>query len=152
MKHYLFTIVFSIIFSYSIVAQKISGSDVPASVNETFKLKFSIAEKVNWSLDYDNYKAEFKVSKSEYTATFDKDGKWLKTETFLKPSDLPKVVKENLAKEFGELSDYKIEDPEKIESKDSVTYEMEIIKGDSTYKMVISEKGEIVSKEEKIPN
>ena len=150
MKQILLLIVFSVSLSYTIVAQKISITDVPAPVNETFKTKFSIAEKVNWSLDYDKYKAEFKVSKSQYSATFDKDGKWLKTETFLKPSDLPKVIKEKLTKEFGELSDYKIEDPEKVETSEGINYEMEVIKGDLAYKMIISEKGEIVSKEEKI--
>lgn len=149
MKRILLVFVFSVSLSYTIFAQKISSSDVPAPVNETFKTKFSIAEKVNWSLDYDKYKAEFKVSKSQYAATFDKDGKWLKTETFLKPSDLPKAIKEKLTKEFGELSDYKIEDPEKVETNEGINYEMEVIKGDSTYKMIISEKGEIVSKEEK---
>jgi hypothetical protein len=152
MKRILLLIVFSVTLSFTIVAQKISSSDVPAPVNETFKSKFSIAEKVIWSLDYDKYKAEFNVSKFEYTATFSQDGKWLKTETFLKSSELPKVIKEKLAKEYGELSDYKIEDPEKVETSDSVTYEMEVIKGDSTYKMVISENGEIISKEEKTAN
>lgn len=152
MKRILLLIVFSVSLSYTIVAQKISSTDVPAIVAETFKSKFSIAEKVNWSLDYDKYKAEFKVSKSQYSATFDKDGKWLKTETYLKPSDLPKSAKENLTKEFGELSDYKIEDPEKVETKDGINYEMEVRKGELTYRIVISEKGEILSKEEIIPN
>ena len=153
MKNIVLIIVFSVTLSYTTVAQKISSGDVPTLVNETFKSKFSIAEKTSWSLDYDKYKAEFKVSKSQYSATFDKDGKWLKTETFLKPSDLPKAVKEKLTKEFGELSDYKIEDPEKVESKDGgINYEMEVIKGSVTYKMIVSEKGEIVSKEEKNTN
>lgn len=152
MKRILLLIVFSVSLSYTIVAQKISSTDVPPVVAETFKSKFSIAEKVNWSLDYDKYKAEFKVSKSQYSATFDKDGKWLKTETYLKPSDLPKSAKENLTKEFGELSDYKIEDPEKVETKDGINYEMEVRKGELTYRIVISEKGEILSKEEIIPN
>lgn len=152
MKRILLLIVFSVSLSYTVTAQKISSSDVPAVVAETFKSKFSIAEKINWSLDYDKYKAEFKVSKSQYSATFDKDGKWLKTETYLKPSDLPKSAKENLTKEFGELSDYKIEDPEKVETKDGINYEMEVRKGELTYRIVISEKGEILSKEEIIPN
>ncbi len=152
MKRILLLIVFSVALSYTIVAQKISSSDVPAPVNEIFKSKFSIAEKVTWSLDYDKYKAEFNVSKFEYTVTFSQEGKWLKTETFLKSSELPKVIKEKLAKEYGELSDYKIEDPEKVETSDSITYEMEVIKGDSTYKMIISENGEIISKEEKTAN
>ncbi|OFY85320.1 MAG: hypothetical protein A3F72_15170 [Bacteroidetes bacterium RIFCSPLOWO2_12_FULL_35_15] len=152
MKRILLLIVFSVSLSYTIVAQKISSTDVPTVVAETFKSKFSIAEKVNWNLDYDKYKAEFKVSKSQYSATFDKDGKWLKTETYLKPSDLPKLAKENLTKEFGELSDYKIEDPEKVETNDGIKYEMEVRKGELTYRIVVSEKGEIISKEEIDPN
>lgn len=152
MKKYLLTIVFSITLSYSIVAQKISTADVPSSVNDTFKAKFPVAKKISWGLDYDKYKSEFKIAKVEYSATFDKDGKWLKTETFLKPSKLPKVIKDNLTKEFGELSYYKIDDPEKIESAEGINYVMDITIGISTYKMIISEKGEILSKEEKHSN
>ena len=38
---------------------------------------------------------------------------------------------------------------EKVETEKGVNYEMDIKKGELAYKMVVSEKGEIVKKEEK---
>lgn len=130
------------------VGQKVATVDIPSIINETFKAKFSIAEKISWSLDYDNFKAEFKVGKADFAATFDREGKWLKTESFLKPSELPKSIKDLLAKEFGELSAYKLDDVEKVETVDNVIlYEMKVDKGELRYDISISEKGDILKKE-----
>ncbi len=83
MKKILFFLASVVCYS-SINAQKISSENVPAAVVAAFKTKFSIAEKATWEIDYDNYEADFTVGKSYFSATFDKDGKWLGTETFLK--------------------------------------------------------------------
>ncbi|MCX6296944.1 MAG: PepSY-like domain-containing protein [Bacteroidetes bacterium] len=128
-------------------AQKVASDNLPAAVNTSFKAKFSIAEKTTWEMDYDNYKANFTVGKSEFSAIFDKDGKWLETDTYMKSTELPKAVRETLAKKYGELSAYKIDDSEKVETEKSTFYRLEIIKGEVTYEIEINEKGNI-SKDE----
>lgn len=143
MKKVLFLIA-SVVCSSSITAQKISSENVPAAVTSAFKAKFSIAEKTTWEMDYDNFEADFTVGKSYFSATFDKDGKWLGTETFLKVSELPKVIREALSKKYGELSAYKVTEAIKVEKEKGTTYSLEIVKGENTYDLLFDEAGELL--------
>lgn len=148
MKKLLF--IFSAAFiSLNMNAQKITADNVPSSVTTAFKAKFSIAEKTTWEMDYDNYEADFTVGKTDFSAKFDKDGKWLETDTYLKPSELPKIVKETLSKKYGELSGYKIDEAMKVEKEKEMTYEMVVIKGENTYDVEFSEDGEMTKEEKK---
>lgn len=140
----------TIISISSAVAQKISADNVPAAVITAFKAKFSIAEKTTWELDYDNYEADFTVGKTDFSSKFDKDGKWLETTTYLKPSELPKEIKEALSKQYGEiLSAYKIEDAKKIEKEKETIYTMEITKGENVYDVEFDHEWNIVKEEKK---
>ncbi len=130
-------------------AQKIAADNVPAPVLETFKAKFSIAEKTTWELDYDNYEADFVVGKSNFSAVFDKDGKWLGTETYLKLSETPKVIREALSKKYGELSGYKVLEVVKMEKEKSTVYELEVLKGETNYELVYDEAGTLLEDDEK---
>ncbi len=131
-------------------AQKISVDNVPAAVISAFKAKFSIAEKTTWELDYDNYEADFIVGKTDFSSKFDKDGKWLETTTYLKPSELPKEIKEALSKKYGEiLSAYKIEDAKKVEKEKETIYTMEITKGENVYDVEFDNEWEMVKEEKK---
>lgn len=143
MKKVLFLIA-SVVCCSSITAQKISSENVPAAVANAFKTKFSIAEKTTWEMDYDNFEADFTVGKSYFSATFDKDGKWLGTETFLKVSELPKVIREALSKKYGELSAYKVTEAIKVEKEKGTTYSLEIVKGENTYDLLFDEAGELL--------
>ncbi len=138
-----------IIASASASAQKITKENLPPSVAAAFKAKFSIAEKTTWEMDYDKYEAEFTVGKGEFSATFDKEGKWLETETYLKPSDLPKAIKEKLSKKYGELSGYKIEEAVKAETEKETTYEVDIKRGEIFYELTFDEKGQLLREEKK---
>ncbi len=142
---------FAIIISISTaVAQKISADNVPAAVITAFKAKFSIAEKTSWEIDYDNYEADFTVGKTDFSAKFDKDGKWLETLTYLKPSELPKEIKEALSKKYGDiLSAYKIDDAKKIEKEKETIYTMEITKGENVYDVEFDHEWVMVKEEQK---
>lgn len=134
----------------SAIAQKISTDNVPATVISAFKAKFSIAEKTTWELDYDNYEADFTVGKTDFSSKFDKDGKWLETTTYLKPSELPKEIKEALSKKYGEiLSAYKIDDAKKIEKEKETIYTMEITKGENIYDVEFDHEWVMVKEEQK---
>lgn len=148
MKHVFFLL--AVLITLHVSAQRVTIDNVPENIAAAFKAKFSIAEKVSWAVDDDNYKADFKISKVDFTATFDRAGKWLMTEKFIKPSELPKVVRDSVTKEFGQLSGYTYEDVERVETEKGITYEMNIKKGELAYELVISEKGDI-SKLEQLP-
>lgn len=140
----------TILLTSSAIAQKISVDNVPAAVITAFKAKFSIAEKTTWELDYDNYEADFTVGKTDFSSKFDKDGKWLETTTYLKPSELPKEIKEALSKKYGEiLSAYKIDDAKKIEKEKETIYTMEITKGENVYDVEFDHEWVMVKEEQK---
>ncbi len=147
MKKIILGFSFSVLFFNASFSQKITKDNVPAAVIETFKAKFSIAEKTDWEMDYDNYQANFVVGSADFSAAFDKDGKWLKTESFIKPSTLPKNIKNFITKNFP---GYKVDETEKVETPEKgVTYEMEITKDDLTYDVSISEAGTMLKHEQK---
>ena len=61
-----------------------------------------------------------------------------------KSSDLPKAVKETLAKKYGEvLSAYKLDDVEKVETEKTTKYTMDVIKGEETFELEIDDQGRI---------
>jgi len=135
----------SIAFCTAMSAQKITNENVPSAVTDAFKVKFTTAEKVEWEADYDNYEASFKMNKIDVTAKFDKDGKWLVTETPVNHSNLPPNVKGCLSKEFDI---YKENEIEKVEKPDGTNYEFKITYNGLEYEVVIADKGELVSKEQ----
>lgn len=137
------------VVSFQANAQKISVDIVPAAVVDAFKGRFSIAEKTNWEIDYDKYEAHFVVGKTDFTAKFDKDGKWLETDTYMKPSELPRLIREEVSKKYGDLSAYKIEEAEKIEKEKEITYLLLVKKGEDVYDLEFDEKGELLSDEKR---
>ena len=149
MKNTLLSFLLVTTLSSTSFAQKISVDNVPAAVNDSFKTKFSTAKKTSWELDYDKYEADFKVGKALYSAIFDKDGKWLETTSYIKPSELPKVIREAVSKKYGELSAYKIQEAEKKESEKEVIYELDVKKGGYVYELELNEAGEVLKDEQK---
>jgi len=140
-----------LLFVSAASAQKISPDIVPQVVVDAYKAKFSIAEKTSWEIDYDKYVADFSVGKNDFSAKFDKDGKWLETDTYIKPSDLPKNILKEVQKKYGELSAYKIEDAEKVEKEKETTYELEVKRGEDTYLLEYAENGDLLTDEKRDP-
>ncbi len=133
-------------FALSSFAQKVSSDNVPDVVKNKFKEKFPTAQKTKWELDYDKYEVEFKLNKQEISAEFDKDGNWIETETPIKPSAINAEVKEFVSKNFD---GFIIKEAEKIETlTKGVLYELEIKKNELSYVIVVSEKGQLISRTE----
>ncbi len=126
--------------------QKISADKVPAVVTNAFNVKFSSAKDVKWEMEKSgNFEAEFKLNRVEYSANFDQNGKWLKTETEIEVSQLPKGVTDAIAKEFA---GYKIDEAEMAVTFDNkITYEIEAKKDKEQYEVKFSPEGNILKKE-----
>lgn len=142
-------IIFSLLVMISIAATNTNQSlkvDVPAAVLDAMNARYPDAENVKWETeDDDEYEAEFKMDKAEMSATFEEDGTWVETETKMKKSDLPNVVKEAIALEFEE---YKIESVEKLETPDyPVAYEVSLENEEegAELEVVLSPEGEILT-------
>jgi len=136
---------FAVLICTGLSAQKITADKVPASVASAFKTKFPAAEKIKWEIeDKTDYEANFDLKSEECSAKFDKDGKWLETETEIKVSQLPTAVQQSLTKNF---KDYKIKEAEQVDLFDKGrVYEIEIEKGEETYEVQFSLSGEVIKK------
>lgn len=145
MKKILIVITSIIAFNTAILAQTIESSNVPAPIITSFNSAFSNAKDVKWELDYDNYVAKFKKKKTEIAVTYNKDGKWISTETPITRASLPAAVKATLDKEF---SGYKETDIEKVDSREGVNYKIDLEYNQLNYAVVISEKGDLITNDQ----
>jgi len=128
-------------------AQKLKESEVPEPVKSSFSKSFPNAKGVEWSKESEGeFEAEFKSGSLKHSANFDSSGKWLITETEIKKADLPTMVQATIKKEFGGL---KIEEVEKVETPEGISYEVELEKGEVTYSVQLASDGKILKKEER---
>ncbi len=129
-------------------AQKLTIQEVPTAVKSSFTKSFPKATNINWSKEGTNeYEAEFRINKISMASNFDKEGKWLVTETEIKIAELPKTVQSAIATRFP---GYKIEEAEKAETAGKeIFYEVKLEKGESNLEVQFSSEGKILKKEEK---
>lgn len=128
-------------------AQKLKETEVPESVKVSFVKSFPNIKSVKWSKESETeFEAEFKNGSMEQSANFDASGKWLVTETEIKKTDLPPLVQAAIKREFD---GFKIEEAEKVETADGVSYEVELEKREVTYGVQLSKDGKVMKKEEK---
>lgn len=105
-------------------AQKISESEVPASVKEKFTSLYPKCKVEKWVKEEGNFEAEFDKNKTEMSVVIDPTGKLIETETTISIASLPKAVSDYVAKNHAGK---KITEAAKITSADgTVTYEAEV--------------------------
>lgn len=127
--------------SYS---QKIATDKVPAPVKQPFTKIFPTATGVKYEMEKKDYEINFMNKGVEMSANFDATGKWLETETGIKPTDIPNEVKASVTKNFA---GYKISEVAKVEKPDKkMIYEMNLKKDKEGFEVQFSLKGEVVSK------
>ena len=90
------------------------------------------------------WEAEFKMNKVEYSANFLENGAWKETEHSIEISQVLPEMQANLDKSY---SGYKIEEAEISETKDGVVYEFEMKKGKSKVEVTMNKSGKIVKSE-----
>ena len=137
---------FLIALSFSASAQKISAEKVPQKVKAMFNARFPDAEKVSWEMENKkHYEANFTSKGIAQSSTFDENGKWEETGIEIKFPDLPKEVQQTVNKQFA---GWKIGEICKVDNAMyGLVFEIEATKGKMEYDLVISKKGEILSKE-----
>ena len=146
MKNNLIMLLCAAFMSMSVYAQKISADKVSAAVMTTFKVKFPSAENVTWEMETaGEYEASFKSNTVEQSATFDRNGRWVSTETEINVSELPETVTQAIAKQFA---GFKTTEASKVEhTRHGSCYEAEIVKEKESYDVLVSSKGEVLSKQ-----
>ncbi len=124
-----------------------SGQNVPQNVKNAFEKKFPTAKSVKWEKESDNeWEAEFKMNKVEYSANFGNDGMWMETEHEIAESEMPMAVKMSLNKNFR---GYNVVEMEISEKASGMLYEFEVEKGSSKMEVALDASGKVVKKEMK---
>lgn len=141
MKKIIILGVFTSVIMLTACGQK---ENVPEQVKIAFEQKFPNASRIDWDKETVNeWEVEFKMDSKEYSANFDEQGNWKKTEYKIGKSDIPSAVKATLDKEF---KDYKIDSSEIEETVNGKTYEFELEKGELDIDVVISPEGKVLKK------
>jgi uncharacterized membrane protein YkoI len=124
-----------------------AGEKVPQKVKDAFIKKFPTAKSVSWDKESANeWEAEFKMNKMEYSANFSDDGIWKETEHEVAEKDLPAAVKKALSDGFP---GFKTEEMELSETVSGTVYEFEIEKGDTDMEVAIDASGKVIKQEMK---
>jgi hypothetical protein len=144
-KIYLIILLFFFIGEISF-AQKLTEDKVPVNVKKEFLKKFPTAAKTKWEMEDGTYEVNFINNKKESSANFDKNGKWMESESEISENELPQTVKSSVNKNFA---GYKIMEIAKIEKADkTISYEVELSKNKEKLDVLFSLKGDIIDKKD----
>lgn len=147
MKTKFFMLICATVLCSALSAQKITLDKVPAPVASAFKSKYPAVTHANWMMENGgkNYAAEFMVNTSRQTASFNPAGGWLKTDTSIKTTEIPAVVKETITKQFA---GYTLGSASKMENADHATgFDVALTKGKDVVDVTLSAKGVVMSQE-----
>ena len=116
--------------------------EAPKVVKDAFSQKFPTAKNVKWSKEKNQeWEAEFKMDKTEYSANFLENGTWKETEHSIEISSVLPEMQANLDKSYP---GYLIEQAEISETKEALLYEFEIKKGKSMVEVTMDKSGKII--------
>ena len=133
-----------LLFSLLGFTQKVTPEDVPIPVKQAFEIKFPAAVDVHYEFEIKDYKIIFHDKDVRRSANFDPTGKWLKTVTEIKESDLPKEVSASVTRDFA---GFRISEVTKVEILDKgFIYEMDLKKDTELYDVQFSPKGDVLKK------
>jgi hypothetical protein len=133
-----------LLFSLMGYTQKVTPDEVPIPVRQAFETKFSAAVDVHYEFEIKDYKVIFHDKDMRRSANFDPSGKWLKTVTEIKESNLPEEVSASVARNFA---GFRISAVTKTEVRDKgFIYEMDLKKDAEWYDVQFSPKGDVLKK------
>lgn len=133
------------LFSNTVLAQRVSQSQVPSVIVNSFQKSFPKAYDVEWKLKGEHYKVEFEIGLlgTDHDAWYDKTGKLIRHKEEISKSDLPQKV---VAKINSDFKDYRVDDVEKITEGDKVIYKIELKSFSEEWKVSFDAEGAILSK------
>ncbi len=139
-------IVSATIISFATIAfgQDILQSHVPSVIVNNFHQIYPKAHDVEWELDAERYKVEFKTGYgTDHEIWFDKTGKQIRHKEEISKSSLPKKVLDKISINFG---NYRVDDVEKITESDQTIYKLELKSFTEEWKVVFDNEGNVLSK------
>lgn len=125
-------------------AQGLQRRGVPAVVLNAFQQQFPKARQVEWEKKRDgNYEVEFEVGlfSRDHEAIVSPEGRVLRHEEELASSSLPDAVKQQIKVEFD---GYRVGDVKKIDTRGTITYQVELESRYGDLDVIFAADGEIV--------
>jgi hypothetical protein len=123
-------------------------SHVPDVVKSSFAKMHQDATDIEWELDDDEegdyWEVEYEIKSKEYSSLFDKNGKWIQTETEISISDLPPNAKATITKKF---KNFKIIEVESLEDSSGNFYVIKIKNGKKEIEVTSTLNGEFIKQE-----
>lgn len=113
MKTTLVTALILLTTTFAFSSCKDSSYTPPKNVVSAFKAKYPSAKRVEWEVKNTYQVAEFHIDFTEVEAWFDNNGQWVMTESDIKYSSLPVVIRNSF--ESGEYGKWEVEDVDKLE-------------------------------------
>ena len=136
----IFLAVFAITFSG---AQTIPVSDVPDEVKTAFKVLFPEAREVSWSNEKQGvFEAEFEIKDVDFSANFNRDGRWMETEKEISKKEIPVLVLNSLKSGF---KGYRIREVEEITTPEGISYEFTISRFFHKKEISIAANGKLIN-------
>jgi hypothetical protein len=125
-------------------AQKVTPDKVPAVVKQAFMKEYPKTTETGWRKYDKNYQVMFNLNGVKHAAKFDKNGQWIDKEERIDLANLPKEIKESIAKNF---TGYKAYEAEKVETPNKgVLYNVGLEKEKAFLEVHLSIKGEVLDK------
>lgn len=142
----LFILLVALFLVFDALAQPISTDQLPKNVSRGFKAKYAGIESIIWTKGETRvYEADFESGRTNYTATFSEEGKWIQTENELEIDSLPPNIKSTLDKQF---EGYTIVDAELIDSAEKGRfYTAHLERGEEMLLVTMNEEGKVTKRE-----
>jgi len=136
-------VVLVVVFAF-ISASAYCQKNPPEIVKKEFTKKYAAAQSVKWDHEEKNeWEAEFTMDGKKMSASFNKSGKWIESETAITVKELPASVISTLNKDFP---DYKKSHIEIFESLEMKGFELGLKNGETSIEVIIDNSGKILKK------
>ncbi|RLD87224.1 MAG: hypothetical protein DRJ09_10660 [Bacteroidetes bacterium] len=117
---------------------------VPEKVKASFQKRFPKAKQVKWDKENKNeWEAGFEMNNREFSANFNVDGIWKKTEYKIQKSEIPPLVKATIDSLF---TGYEIEEAAVIGNSEMKGFEIELKNEKGSMIATISRDGKVLEK------
>lgn len=145
MKKFISTSGFLLLVFVSVMAQDIPQRAVPAVVLNSFQQAFPKASHVEWEKKRGGYEAEFEsgIARRDHKVQLAEDGSIILHEEEISSSALPQSVRDAIRREF---KGFRLDDAKKITEKGKVTYKVSVENRTEEWKLLLSDKGEMLQK------
>ena len=131
-------------FSCSNAQRENKNVEVPEAVKSAFSAKYPNATKLTWEDEGGTFEAGFVQNKTEFSAVFDTQGKFMEEETEIKVSALPKAIVEYCKTNYA---DHKMSEAAKITTNSGeIKFEAELSKGKMHFDAIFDVNGNFISK------